>query len=78
MELFYAVANVAKLVNKIRYVCKEIALSELNLRCFDYYYSRLPRATTSLFLTSGKPVPAAGPRKLWKIVLCTKLCPLCM
>ena len=47
LEYFHAAANfaIAKQVNKIndfRFLCKEIALNELNLLFFfAYYYSRL-------------------------------------
>ena len=47
-----------KILDCLNFVCKEIALNELNLLCFAYYYHRqFPVLLLACFLmTTGKPV----------------------
>ena len=67
MKWFLAAANfaIAKQVNKIKYftfVCKEIALNDLNLLFFAHYFSRLSLCYyySRFLMTNGKPVYATA------------------
>ena len=69
MKLFHVAAYfaIAKQVNEIkllliRFVCKEIALNELNSLFFAHYFSRLSACYyySRFLLTNGKPVYATA------------------
>ena len=62
-------------LNYFPFVCKEIALNELNLLFFAHYFSMLsPCYYYSLFF-NGKRQTCLRDGKTLKVVLCTKFCP---
>ena len=64
-------------LNYVRFVCKEIALNELNLLFFAHYFSRLsPCYYYSLFF-NDKWQTCLRDGKTLKVVLCTKFCHAC-
>ena len=64
-------------LNYFRFVCKEIALNELNLLFFAHYFSRLsPCYHYSLFFNDKRQTCLRDGKTL-KVVLCTKFCPAC-
>ena len=66
-----------KKLNYFRFVCKEIALSELNLLFFAHYFSRLSPCYYYTLLFNGKRQTCLRDGKALEVVLCTKFCPAC-
>ena len=64
-------------LNYFTFVCKEIALNELNLLCFAHYFSRLSPCYYYTLFFNDKWQTCLRDSKTLKVVLCTKFCPTC-
>ena len=64
-------------LNYLRFLCKEISLSELNLLFFAHYFSRLSPCYYYILFFNDKRQTCLRDGKTLKVVLCTKFCPAC-
>ena len=64
-------------LNYFSFVCKEIALNELNLLFFAHYFSRLFQCCYYSLFFNDKRQTCLRDGKTLKVVLCTKFCPAC-